>query len=234
MERGHTSPGTVDSDSGNKRKRRLCSGGSSSRQRREHGGNLPASTGRDVKPTQSQPAWLQRRMKGLFIMFKLLFGFTSTPGPVEASPGGRALGSGLGHDAADSRDCAGRVGGLRGDQDQHSEPGRGRDGQLPGTPNRHDSLHVSASECSGWSCVWKGQDALTESLLDRREIWNVCGGSGWLRSPRDRNTWTNTCRAWLAKQVTFTDVHTWNYTLFCFVFIRRLGEMVVKWLADAV
>lgn len=31
-------------------------------------------------------------------------------------------------------------------------------------------------------------------LLNRNETWSVCADSGSLLSPRDRNTWTSTCR----------------------------------------
>lgn len=45
-------------------------------------------------------------------------------GSVQANPGRRTLGPGLGDYAADSRDSAGSVGGLCGDQNRRINPGR--------------------------------------------------------------------------------------------------------------
>lgn len=59
---------------------------------------------------------------------------SSSPGPVEKNPGGSAVSSGLGHHASYSRNTAGSVSGLCGDQKHHRKPGRRRDGQLSGRP----------------------------------------------------------------------------------------------------
>lgn len=48
----------------------------------------------------------------------------TSPGSVEANPGGRAFSSGLGHHASDIRNTARSVSGMCGDEKHHSRPGR--------------------------------------------------------------------------------------------------------------
>lgn len=84
---------------------------------------------------------LKSQLLNIFIISKLISCLlntscctSSSPGPVEKNPGGSAVSSGLGHHASYSRNTAGSVSGLCGDQKHHRKPGRRRDGQLSGRP----------------------------------------------------------------------------------------------------